>query len=125
MKKILLVVAVMTLIFTGCKKRTDVIRFEGVVVDGYNCTMQTASISEMDYGYVVALSTPDSIGAQYKSSNGNTYPHCVLMYRTKYRFKEQETISGTMYLDDDYDDAYCTYHYDNLGLPEAVCYTLD
>lgn len=124
MKKLILVLAAITLAFTSCKKNENAFHFEGTIVDGFNCTLQSANISDMDFGYVVALSTPDTVGEKYTSSNGKTYPHCVLLYRTKYRFHESDEISGSMYLDDNYSRAYCTYHYD-LSIPEAVCYSLD
>jgi hypothetical protein len=77
----------------------------------------------IDFGYVVNLDTPDSIGGEYVS-DGITYKNAILLYRTKARYGSGEKISGTMYLDDNYSRAYCQYHF-NLGIPEGVCYTLD
>lgn len=123
MKKYLILILV-PLLMCGCKKRSETFPFEGTVCDFLQCTMATASISEMDFGYVVSLSSPDSIGKDYTSTNNKKLHNCVIIYRTRYRFHEGDKISGTMYLDDKYSQAYCNYHY-TLDLPEGVCYTLD
>lgn len=123
MKRLSLILVALTLLMVSCGKRTDTFAFSGKVVDYYQCTLATASISEMDFGYVVSIDTPDSIGGEY-TTNGVTYKNAVLLYRTKASFKDGEAISGTMYLDDNYSKAYCQYHF-HLGIPEGVCYTLD
>lgn len=125
MKKSFLLLSFCLLLLTvGCKKNMDTFPFKGKVVGYVNCTMSTATISEIDFGYVVALTIPDSVGNAYTNENGTKYNHCVVIYRTRQRCHEGDEISGTMYLDDDYSRAYCNYHF-NLGLPEGVCYTLD
>lgn len=123
MKKVLIALVALVCLTAGCKKRTDTFAFSGTVIDYYNCTLNSASISEMDFGYVVNLDTPDSIGGEY-TSNGVKYKNAVLLYRTHARYGDGEQISGTMYLDENYSRAYCQYHY-HLDIPEGVCYKLD
>ena len=112
------------LLMCGCKKKADTFPFSGTVCGYLQCTMATASVSEIDFGYVVSLASPDSIGMDYTAANNHVYHNCVIIYRTHYRFHDGDEISGTMYLDDKYSQAYCNYHY-QLGLPEGVCYSLD
>ena len=123
MKRYCLILTLLTLLMVSCGKRTDTFAFSGTVIGYCECTMPTASISEKDFGYIINIDKPDSIGGQY-ITDGVTYKNAILLYRTKARFADGEKISGTMYLDDDYSRAYCTFHY-NLGIPEGVCYTLD
>lgn len=125
MKKVSLLFAMaVALLLASCGKNKDAFEFEGTVRGFVNCTMATATISEMDFGYVVEVSSPDSIGADYVNSEGKVLHNCVVLYRTRTRIYEDEPISGEMYLDDKYSRAYCSYHFD-LGLPEAVCYRID
>lgn len=114
----------MLLLLTSCGKNADAFQFEGTVRGFVNCTMATASISEMDFGYVVELSSPDSVGAKYVSQDGDVYQNCVVLYRTRTRLFDGDAISGEMYLDDKYSRAYCSYHV-KLDLPEGVCYRLN
>lgn len=123
MKKYSLLLVALAILMVSCGKRTDTFAFSGKVIDYYSCTLNSARVSEMDFGYVVNLDTPDSIGGEYVS-DGVTYKNAILLYRTKARYGSGEKISGTMYLDDNYSRAYCQYHF-NLGIPEGVCYTLD
>jgi len=123
MKKLFILLAI-PLLLCSCKKRVEDFAFKGKVVDYLNCTMMTTNISEYDIGYVVALELPDSIGADHTLKNGTTYHNCVILYRTRSRFHEGDPISGTMYLDNNYSQAYCNFHY-QTGLPEGVCYSLD
>ena len=124
MKKTLLTVAIIPLLFMGCSKPDNVFDFSGTMVDYLECTGPFVSISEMDYGLVLTLDTPDSIGKDYTDPTGEKFHNCVILYRTKARFKIGEKVSGTMYLDDKYSKAYCQFHYE-LDLPEGVCYSLD
>lgn len=111
------------LLLTGCNRDVETIHFTGTVRGFFNCTMAT-SVFDIEFGYIVALSAPDSIGNDYTDGSGETYHNCVVLYRTKERILDGEEISGEMYLDEDYSKAYCTLHY-NHSLPEAVCYGLE
>ena len=124
MKKILLIAAIIPMFVAGCKKPDNVFDFSGKMVDYLECTLQYASISDFDYGMVLCLDTPDSIGKDYTDPTGEKFHNCVILYRTKARFKIGEKVSGSMYLDDKYSKAYCQFHYE-LDLPEGVCYSLD
>ncbi|MBQ6069706.1 MAG: hypothetical protein IJK84_09395 [Bacteroidales bacterium] len=122
MKKLLLTLALAPLLLCGCGKPDNVFDFSGTMVDYKDCMMQTTSISEWDYGMVISLDTPDSIGKPYTAYDGS-YDNCVVLYRTRSRFKIGDKVEGSMYLDDDYSKAYCQYHYQH-DLPEGVCYSL-
>ena len=124
MKKTLLIFAIIPMLFMGCGKPDNVFDFSGTMVDYLDCTSPFASITELDYGMVLAVDTPDSIGKDYTDPYGETFHNCVILYRTKSRFKIGEKVEGSMFLDDNYSKAYCQFHYD-LGLPEAVCYSLN
>ena len=90
----------------------------------FNGPYRSASISEFDIGYVVSLTVPDSIGGVFTDPSGKKYSNCVVIYRTRARYYVEDRIKGTMYLDDQYSAAYCTYHV-HLNIPEGVCYTLE
>ena len=124
MKKLLLIVAIIPLFVTGCSKPDNVFDFSGTMVDYLECTGPFVGISEMDFGLVLTLDTPDSIGKDYTDPYGDKHRNCVILYRTKSRFKIGDKVSGSMYLDDRYSKSYCQFHYD-LDLPEGVCYSLD
>lgn len=115
----------LTLLLSGCGEHEGTFSFSGKAVNRLECTLATQSISEQDFGYIIALDTPDSIGADYIDNNGDTHSNCVILYRTHTRFEEGNTISGRMYIDPDYPRAICAYHYTRLGLPEGVCEKLD
>ena len=124
MKKILLIIAIIPMLLVGCKKPDNVFDFSGTMVGYVECNMQYGSLSDFDYGLVLAVDTPDSIGKDYTDSEGAKFHNCVILYRTKSRFRIGDKVSGSMFLDDKYSKAYCQFHYE-LGLPEAVCYSLN
>ena len=109
---------------SGCKKKVEDFAFSGVAIDRVECTMMTQSISEQDWGFVIELTTPSDIGGDYYDAQSNVHHNCVLLYRTRYNFVENDKVSGRMYLDDEYSKSYCAYH-SRLGLPEGVCSQLD
>ena len=121
----LLVFSFYLLVFlAGCGEHEGTFDFSGIACGYVECTLGTQSISEQDHGYIIALDTPDSIGADYYDADGVLYTNCVILYRTHYRFYEGDRVSGRMYLDPDYSRAICAYH-SHLGLPEGVCEKLD
>lgn len=122
MKKYLFLL-LLPLLLTSCNRDVETFHFTGTVRGFFNCTF-TTSVFDIEFGYIVALSAPDSIGGDYTNDLGETYHNCVVLYRTKERILNGEEISGEMYLDEDYSKAYCTLHY-NHSLPEAVCYGLE
>ncbi len=123
MKKIILLLLI-PLLLCGCKKRVDDFAFKGKVVGYVQCSGMVSSISEFDMGYVIALDTPESIGGDYTFTEKKVYHNCVILYHTRSRLQNDETISGRMYLDDQYSAAYCNFHFET-GLPEGVCLSLD
>ena len=124
MKKTLIILMIIPFFFFVFKKRVDTFKFDGTVVGVANCSLASASISEFDIGYVVSLTVPDSIGGVFTDPSGKKYSNCVVIYRTRARYYVEDRIKGTMYLDDQYSAAYCTYHV-HLNIPEGVCYTLE
>ncbi len=124
MKRYLFLAIGLMFLFCSCGKNVETFPFKGKVVDYVNCSMMSASISELDFGWLISVSSPDSIGKDYRDQTGKTYKNCIILYRTRSRFEVDEEISGEMYLDDRYSKAYCTYH-TNIDLPEGVCYSLD
>lgn len=108
----------------SCKKNVDDFEFSGTVIGVRDCTSTTMSVSELDWGYVVEVSTPEGVGADYFDEQSQKHSNVVVLYGTRARLSDKEKISGKMYLDDKYSRAYCNYHY-NDGVPEAVCSKLD
>ena len=125
MKKALFVFATTLLLLTGCKKPDNVFDFSGKMVDYLDCTLPSVGIADYDYGLVLSLSKPDSIGRTFTNIYGERYENCVILYRTRSRFMIDDSVSGSMYLSDKYSDAYCSIHHSSLDLPEGVCYSLD
>ena len=76
MKKYCLILTLLTLLMVSCGKRTDTFAFSGTVIGYCECTMPTASISEKDFGYIVNIDKPDSIGGQY-ITDGVTYKNAI------------------------------------------------
>ncbi|MBQ0016146.1 MAG: hypothetical protein KBT04_04115 [Bacteroidales bacterium] len=111
-----------TLLVTACKKKVDDMDFSGTIVGCVECTGSGTgvTISEMDWGYLVQLDKPTNVGSTY-----GEYSNVVLLYGTKTLFKEEESISGKLYFDDDYAGSYCFYHFDDHNIPQAVCSELD
>lgn len=122
MKKYLLLL-LLPLLLTGCGKNHETFQFTGTIHGVLDCSMPSASIFDLEFGYIVSVITPDSIGKDFTDQLGKTYHNCVVLYRTRQSFSDCDTIAGEMYLDEDYSKAYCSLHYHH-GLPEAVCYSL-
>ncbi|MBQ7280246.1 MAG: hypothetical protein IJR13_05955 [Bacteroidales bacterium] len=124
-KTILFIIAAM-LLCSACKKKVDEIDFSGKVVGGCECTGtgMGQSISQMDWGYFVALDKPEAIGSDYIDADRNSYSNVVILYGTHTRLTIGNTISGKLYLDKDYASSYCNYR-PQLGVPQAVCSSLD
>ena len=125
-KLTLLVFSFYLLVFlAGCGEHEGTFSFSGKAIYRLECTLATQSIAEQDFGYVLELDTPADIGADYYDTENNVHHNCVILYRTHTRLEENDSISGRMYLDPDYSNAICAYHYGHLGLPEGVCEKLD
>ena len=116
------------ILVSGCKKREDTFEFQGIVRGSCQCSGVSTSITDIDFGYIIELSTPDSIGKDYYYVDEHQHTillhNCVRIYKTHARLYDGDAVSGTMYLDEKYSAAYCTWHPKD-GLPEGVCYTLD
>lgn len=110
MKKILLL-AGLALMASSCVDHDD-FAFSGTVVDYEECT------SMFDFGYAIALTSPDSIGSDYVTRTGETYKNVVVAYGADRILKEDEQLSGRMYLDPNYSRTECNYHYDREA-PDA------
>ena len=112
MKKALLAIFI-TLFIAACVKHDD-FAITGTVVDYEECN----GISEM--GYAVNLSSPDSIGGEYKTRSNKTYYNVVVVYGSDRMLKENAQISGRIYIDNNYSRTTCSRHYTDRDVPEAV-----
>ena len=109
---------------SGCKKKVDDVAFSGTVYEFCECTLSSMSISEQDWGYIVPLDTPEGMGRDYTDVDDTVRKNCIILYRTKAKYRSGQAIKGRLYFDDEYSRAYCNYH--NVpDLPEAVCYSLE
>ena len=115
----------LSVFLAGCGEHEGTFDFSGKAIYRLECTMPTQSISEQDFGYILELTNPSDIGADYTDGDGTVHHNCVILYRTHTQFEENDIVSGRMYLDEDYSNAICSYHYTRLGLPEGVCEKLD
>ena len=100
-------------LFASCEHHDD-FDFTGTVVDYEICN----GISEV--GYDVALSSPDSIGGSYINRYNEEYQNVVVIYGSDRMLHGGTKISGTIYLDPNYSEAECNYHYREREVPEAV-----
>jgi len=101
----------------SCSK-TDEIDFRGTVVDVRECT---ASYVKPDLGYLVALTTPDSLGGVYTTDKGVTYHNVVILYAPDRLIYRDDPIRGTFYLDDQYSRANCSIHWNDIdNIPVGV-----
>ncbi len=116
MRKIILF-ATLALLATSCVDHDD-FAFSGTVVDYEECT------SMFDFGYAIALSSPDSIGTDYVARSGKTYKNVVVAYGADRILKEEEQVSGRMFIDPNYSRAECNFHYDREA-PDARFTALD
>ena len=101
-------------LLSACNDKHDDFDITGTVVDYEECN----GISEM--GYAVELSSPDSIGGEYKTHDNETYTNVVVVYGADRILKENAKISGRIYLDNNYSKTTCSRHYTDRDVPEAV-----
>lgn len=110
---------------TSCKKRVDDFEFSGTAVGGgYYCT-QDGMFDE--FSYPIVLTKPEGVGVDF-TFDGVTYHNVVRLYHTDYFLKDGMKVEGKMYLDDEYDQSYCSLHAldpEVKKLPQAVCTYLD
>lgn len=104
------------LLFVSCVKH-DEIPFKGTIVDTRECNASFGQHQEA--GFVVSLTTPDSIGKPY-THNGVTYSNAVILYDPGCRLYRNDKVSGTFYLDDKYSRANCSIHWSDFDIPEGV-----
>lgn len=109
--------AIVILGLTSCNK-VDEIDFRGTVVDVRECT---ASYVKPDLGYLVALTTPDSLGGVYTTDKGVTYHNVVILYAPDRLIYCDDKIRGTFYFDDQYSLANCSIHWNDIdNIPIGV-----
>ncbi|MBR1793337.1 MAG: hypothetical protein IJ764_06845 [Bacteroidales bacterium] len=124
MKRLLFILFVVILLSAACKKKVDEIEFAGTVVDCRECTgTGTTSLSEMDWGWVIALQYPDSMGVDYTNSEGQRFKNVVVMYGTGSLPKQNQKVSGKLYRDENYANSYCRIRFKDL--PQTVCSKLN
>lgn len=115
MKKITLLFLV-GMVLTGCVKHEE-IAFEGIVVGTRNCT---SGYADSNPGFLVQLTSPDSIGATLRSTDGQHMDHVIVLYEPPRRIMVEDRIHGTFYLDDKYSKSHCSIVWDDVKLPEGV-----
>ena len=103
---------------TGCVNNYDDFEIAGKVIDNEYCT------SIQDMGYAVQLTSPDSVGGDYKASDNKVYKNVVVVYGADQIIKTNKNISGRIYLDPRHSESECNYHFrEQTGdVPEA-CFT--
>lgn len=112
-----IIVATVLLLFASCSKH-DEIAFKGTIIDIRTCN-SSFDIQHNDAGFVIDLTTPDSIGKPY-TFNGVTYRNAVILYDPDCRLYKGDKLSGTFYLDDKYSRAHCSIHWSDFDIPEGV-----
>ncbi len=113
MKKTLLLSLLSLLTFVACEHHDD-FDFTGTVVDYEVCN------SIYDVGYAVALTSPDSIGGSYTTSDQKVFENVVVIYGSDRMLHGDDHISGRIYLDPNYSKTGCNYRYTDNDVPEAV-----
>ena len=111
MKKITTLIAALIL-FAACNNYDD-FEFTGKVVDYEECTGSS-------FGYADTLTSPDTIGGDYRTHSGDTYHNVVVIYGADLLLKDGANISGRIYLDPNYYHDECTWRYTDRDVPEAV-----
>lgn len=109
---------------TSCKKNVDDFDFTGVVIGVRDCSSMSMSISELDWGYEVEITSPEGVGVEYFDQEGVKHKNVVVLYGTKTRLSDKDKLSGRMYMDENYSRSYCNIHFSD-NVPEAVCSELD
>ncbi len=105
------------LLLASCNK-VDEIDFRGTVIDTRECT---ASYVKPDLGYLVALTTPDSLGGDYTTQDGITHHNVVILYSPDRLVYRNDKIRGTFYFDDQYSLANCSIHWNDIdNIPIGV-----
>lgn len=112
MKKLLLAV-IITIFAASCVKHDD-FEITGTVVDYEECN----GLYEM--GYAIELSSPDSIGGEYTTHDGEKYNNVVVVFGADVVLKHNSRISGRIYIDNNYSASTCIRHYTDRDVPEAV-----
>lgn len=101
-----------TLLLASCRHYDD-FEIAGTVIEQEYCT------SMQNRGYAVALSSPTGIGGSYTNDSGDTYDNVVIIYKADRILKKNASITGRIYIDNNFSAAECSYHYDR-DCPEAV-----
>jgi len=105
------------LLLASCNK-VDEIDFRGTVIDTRECT---ASYVKPDLGYLVSLTTPDSLGGDYTTQDGITHHNVVILYAPDRLVYRNDKIRGTFYFDDQYSLANCSIHWNDIdNIPIGV-----
>ena len=104
------------LTLAGCARHEE-ISFEGIVVGTRNCT---ATFSDNNTGFMVKLTSPDTLGATITSTTGEQMDNVIVLYEPPRRIMVEDRIHGTFYLDDKYSKANCTVVWHDFDLPEGV-----
>ena len=99
-------------LFASCIDHDD-FEFTGTVVGYQPCE------SLYNFGYAIALTSPDTIGSQYLSEEGITYENVILVFGADRMLHPNDNVSGKIYLDPYFSKSQCNYR-NMQELPEAV-----
>ena len=106
-------IALLALFFMSSCVHHDDFEFTGIVVDYEPCQ------GAFELGYVVSLTSPDTIGGDYINQEGDLCKNAVVIYGADRQLHPNDNISGKIYLDPNYSATTCNYHFDR-DIPEAV-----
>lgn len=106
MKKLFFIlVAIVSMVLVGCKHH-DEFEFSGNIV-GYEICQ-----SMNDFAYLVSLESPSDLGDSIMIVEDSTLRgHVIAIYQSPRILKIGRHISGTIYLDDNFNAAHCYKHY--------------
>ena len=106
MKKIIYIAiaSVVAMAFTACNNYDD-FDFTGTVVGFDYCESST-----QDFAYLVALDSPENTGVTAMMENGAVFDNVVIAYQSPRLLKNNMKITGTIYINNNYNKAHCAWH---------------
>ncbi len=97
---------------TSCIEH-DVFEFTGTVVGYQPCE------NLYNFGYAIALTSPDTIGGQYWSEDTVLYQNVVLVFGADRMLHPNDKVKGKIYMDPYFSKSQCNYS-NTQEIPEAV-----
>lgn len=116
MKRLLPLGLLLALLSTACIEHEE-IAFEGIVVGTRSCS---GIIMDSNTGFLVKLTSPDSVGGTLVSTEGEVMDNVIVLYEPPRLIYVGDRIHGTFYVDDKYSRANCSVVWSDMELPEGV-----